>query len=148
MKKNEHMTELLNPVFYYKRDAHRVPRITYCLLVEPMTKEVRARGIAFCSLKDNPCKQTGKQIALGRAWQAIAHEADSREILRDAVIEILQACGYKHVSLSQINDHNPPKRYKTLKSMYRPGFLTPEERDILSKKFDRKEKQDVNAESV
>ena len=54
--------------FYYYRDRESKPRITVCLL---KANGAVARGIAICSLKDNPCKKTGRKIALQRATYAM-----------------------------------------------------------------------------
>ena len=54
--------------FYYIRDDKSAPVVTVCL--STLGGE-RARGVAVCSLKDQPCKNTGRTIASGRAAKAL-----------------------------------------------------------------------------
>ena len=63
--------------FYYYRDRESKPRITVCLL---KANGAVARGIAICSLKDNPCKKTGRKIALQRATHAMKTMHNNCEI--------------------------------------------------------------------
>lgn len=55
--------------YYYIRDREKKPRVTICLLE---TKEgVVAKGVSICSILDNPSKRVGRDIAFGRATQAV-----------------------------------------------------------------------------
>ncbi len=59
--------------YYYIR-FQRIPAITVCILVDG--KSV-SRGVAACSMSDNPCKKEGRRIALNRARKANGtHEND------------------------------------------------------------------------
>jgi hypothetical protein len=55
--------------FYYIRDDENKPRVTVCLYQYSDCRSP-TRGIALCSPVDNPCKKTGRAIALGRAMKA------------------------------------------------------------------------------
>jgi len=63
--------------FYYLRDG-RVPLVTVCLLMND--KHGVSRGIAVCSDDDNPCKKTGRGIALKRARIANGKLEDGKHI--------------------------------------------------------------------
>lgn len=54
--------------YYYLRDHYHAPRITICLLKND--DGFVSRGIAVCSPDDNPCKKTGRTIALAQARKA------------------------------------------------------------------------------
>jgi hypothetical protein len=69
----------MNKYYYYKRDENNRPLVTICVVKDPMTGEV-ARGLAFCSPSDQPVKAKGRQIALGRATQAMKHQKDMNYI--------------------------------------------------------------------
>ena len=71
--------------YYYFRDTQNKPRITVCLLkVGGQT----ARGIAICSMLDNPCKTTGRNIAKGRAHKAMFAEESSCPINRKTAFDV------------------------------------------------------------
>ena len=53
--------------YYYNRDNKKRPVITKCFITDGVTW---SRGVAVCSLKDNPCKKVGKRIAYRRAMHA------------------------------------------------------------------------------
>jgi hypothetical protein len=55
--------------YYYIRDClDRAPRVTVCLLENE--DGFVSRGVALCSFNDNPCKKTGRALALARARKA------------------------------------------------------------------------------
>jgi len=64
--------------FYYFRDKNRAPIVTVCLLADGTET---ARGAAVCSAKDQPCKKTGRRIALARARKAIGTKKSDRALL-------------------------------------------------------------------
>jgi hypothetical protein len=59
-------------IYYYLRTPDKKPVVTVCLLE---IDHQRARGIAICSEKDNPCKRTGRRIAKTRAYYAFREDA-------------------------------------------------------------------------
>ena len=61
-----------------KEIIYRKGGTTVCLLAEE--GEVLARGISVCSKTDQFCRKTGKVKALGRARQAIYHQANASPI--------------------------------------------------------------------
>jgi hypothetical protein len=61
--------------YYYERNDLDAPIETNCLLFNAITGEV-ARGMAFCCPKDNPCKRTGRGIALSRATEAMKRQGN------------------------------------------------------------------------
>jgi hypothetical protein len=60
--------------FYYLRDNYNRPTGTVCLI---KSNGDIARGVAICSLKDNPDKKTGRHIAQGRAVRAMKRRESS-----------------------------------------------------------------------
>lgn len=60
-------------LFYYIRDKRNRPVITICLK-ENGEGFVFTRGIAICSLMDNPSKKLGRAIASGRATKALGNK--------------------------------------------------------------------------
>lgn len=61
--------------YYYGRDSFNAPRITFCFAVSPDGNHY-ARGIARCSVLDNPCKAEGRRIARSRALGAYYGEVN------------------------------------------------------------------------
>ena len=72
--------------YYYLRDYKNRPLITVCLLKQ--NGDV-ARGVAICSEKDNPNKSVGRNIARGRAVQAIKRGATNFDMVRYEAITVL-----------------------------------------------------------
>jgi len=62
-------TRELTVRYLYYRDRGNRPRITVCHISN--NGEDWGRGMAICSLKDNPCKKTGRKIARDRAFAAL-----------------------------------------------------------------------------
>ena len=54
--------------FYYLRDKNKRPLVTICL---HCIGDKYYRGVAICSPKDSPVKRVGRNIAFGRALQAV-----------------------------------------------------------------------------
>ena len=54
--------------FYYLRDKEKRPLVTVCL---HCIGKKYYRGVAICSPKDSPIKRIGRNIAYGRAMQAV-----------------------------------------------------------------------------
>lgn len=73
-------------LYYYVRDNGK-PVVTVCLL---RTGNLLSRGVAICSDKDNPCKKTGRDIAKGRAEQAVFYGTTCGCIQRTSVDKVLQ----------------------------------------------------------
>jgi hypothetical protein len=48
-----------------------------------------ARGVAICSLKDNPVKNTGKDKAFGRAFKALSHKTSDMIISRTEAFDVM-----------------------------------------------------------
>ncbi len=57
--------------FYYLRDKTNRPVVTICI---EERNGVYARGIAVCSVSDNPCKSTGRVKAAGRVNKAFGNK--------------------------------------------------------------------------
>ena len=74
-----HITNKTFTRYYYIRDGRNRPVITVCLL--KIGKQL-SRGVALCSDKDNPCKKTGRNIARGRAEQAMFNEMNCNALNR------------------------------------------------------------------
>lgn len=89
----------MEPLFYYLRDKNNRPMVTVCLLrvgeqlqYNNANSPVYARGVAVCSLRDQPCKKIGKQIALGRALRAVKRKQsdmcrrkEARQVFREVL---------------------------------------------------------------
>ena len=71
------------PIFYYLRDAKNRPVVTVCLIRERKDDAPDAfyRGVAVCSLKDQPNKKIGRAIAYERACQATCCGSDLSHIV-------------------------------------------------------------------
>lgn len=65
MERRKRMTKTY---FYYLRDKDRRPLVTVCL---HCVGNRYYRGVAICSPKDSPIKRVGRNIAFGRALQAV-----------------------------------------------------------------------------
>ena len=72
--------------FYYMRDAHNHPRVTVCLA---KSETGFAKGLAICSLKDNPEKRIGRMIALHKAQRALKKQRNSAKVIRQEAWEVL-----------------------------------------------------------
>ena len=59
----------LKVYYHYDRDDKNRPMITQCLLIDE-EHQCFAKGIAFCSLTENPRKEYGRMLAYGRAIKA------------------------------------------------------------------------------
>jgi len=96
-KKKEKGMEEEKRYFYYYRDRNKAPRVTVCLLV---TDKAVTRGVAICSLKDNPKKILGRNIAYGRAKKAQEFkngQYGAGAILRDEALDAMTTCEDKEV---------------------------------------------------
>lgn len=69
--------------YYYIRDINNRPLVTVCLM--KVGKAV-ARGVAYCSQKDNVCKKMGRSIAHQRASWAIEHKESNCAIGRNHIV--------------------------------------------------------------
>jgi len=60
--------------YYYCRDKKNRPVVTVCLL---QANGNISRGVAVCSILDNPCKKTGRKISRDRAVYAMKTKANN-----------------------------------------------------------------------
>lgn len=95
---NKEEAFIKNKWFYYMRemdnDGHEGgrPLITVCLLKDNDGNYFR--GIALCSLQEQPKKAVGRRIAEGRALKAYFHGTRSdSEITRDKAYWVFEVCG-------------------------------------------------------
>jgi len=89
--------------FYYIKDAEDKGRITVCLLKNGTRT---ARGLALCSMKDQPVKKIGRAKSFGRARKALYHETNLNLINRNDGIEVLLACG-EHATFTYKSEYLP-----------------------------------------
>ena len=93
--------------FYYLRDNANRPVITVCILA---ANDLTARGAAICSLRDSPCKRTGRAIAKGRALQALIKRSVGNPVrsLRalDAIMTVREDCSELHFTSGKYT-YNP-----------------------------------------
>lgn len=73
--------------FYYIRDDRRRPVITVCILSE--NGVAKAKGMAVCSLQDNPSKKVGREIAKNRAYHAFTKKVHA-EFCREKAIYVIE----------------------------------------------------------
>jgi len=88
--------------YYYIRDKSKRghkdrnkkghPVITVCLIADKNRRMI-VRGISICSLRDNPCKETGRRIAYGRALWAAVDPMRSNPIVRKEANTVLFRVG-------------------------------------------------------
>ena len=120
--------EDLIPIFYYLRDYNKRPVITVCLLYKKRIGGI-ARGIALCSPKDNPTKQTGRSIAHGRALRAVKRKMNGLPINRMEAISILEDVDTGIIAKMFFDGTMPLGVYK---SEFRPSFI-PFEGNLIQK---------------
>lgn len=85
-------------ITYYIRDTENKPRITVAvekILDDDSGEYILARGMALCSMKDNPNKKVGRNIAIGLLRKAMRNmkNCSQTSILRDEALEVLDSCG-------------------------------------------------------
>jgi len=73
---------------YYERDEKNRPLVTICLL---QANGDIARGVAVCSMLDNPCKKTGRKIAKDRAIHAMRTQKNGCPMLTPNVHLIMSS---------------------------------------------------------
>ena len=113
--------------FYYLRDGEGRPVITVCLMDDGVQF---ARGVAICSLKDNPMKKIGRGIAYERALHGFVTRSTGLVVNRDEARIVQQRVAM-----------NPPFAYKS----YGEGKWFPEFELELIKKMkggENEQKQD------
>jgi hypothetical protein len=104
----------MKKAFYYLRDHYNAPRITVCLMKD--NHGIVCRGIALCSLNDNPSKKDrenmysfraknsnydrmivtgysagGRTIAFQRAKKAFAQGCSTDVICREEALKVLSS---------------------------------------------------------
>lgn len=94
----------MEPRFYYMRDKENKPRVTVCLI---RANGDIARGIAICSLSDNPHKATGRTIAEDRAFKAWQKRNNFDEISRGKAFMALSAVSADEFMLEPKCAFNP-----------------------------------------
>ena len=83
---NNHNIKIDDEIYYYLKDNKNRPIVTVCLL---SSGQAYSRGIAVCSNMDQPCKRKGRQIAKGRAIQALKTGENTNAIKTLKAWEIL-----------------------------------------------------------
>ena len=89
---------------YYLRDGDNRPVGTVCLL---KANGDHARGVAWCSDSDNPCKATGRHIARGRAAKAFIKRKTTEPMNRWEVWQVSSKCDMPSLIMHK-SDWNPP----------------------------------------
>lgn len=74
--------------YYYVRDHEMRPVVTVCLM---KIGTVVSRGMAICSLRDQPCKKTGRRLARNMCLRAFGKKKSGCPVLRDKANGILYA---------------------------------------------------------
>ena len=83
----------MRQIIYYLRDHLKRPLITVCLLRDE--NDNMARGVSICSPRDNPNKEEGRFLAVGRAHKAMEKKRDFSPISREEALGVL---GYKQMT--------------------------------------------------
>jgi len=96
--------EMEAEAYYYGRDAGWNPVVTICLLKNEAGHV--AKGMAICSNLETPCKRKGRDIARGRALQALVREDNGLPVER------FEAC----MTISETDCHELP----SFKSSFNP----------------------------
>jgi hypothetical protein len=94
MKNNEVPTN--KKYFYYLRDEYGLPRVTVCL-AHFTEEDVITRGVAICSILDQPTKKLGNIISAGRAIKAYKLRENCRPVASDNAfhnVEMLEMSSY------------------------------------------------------
>ena len=73
--------------YYYHRDSGWNPVVTVCLLKDDGGNI--GKGVAVCSSLESPCKRRGRQIARGRAMQALTRKDTVLPIMRHDALWVL-----------------------------------------------------------
>lgn len=60
---------------------------TLCRIIDLETGEILAQGTAFCSLKDNFNRNTGRKVSLKKALEKLNLTAEQRKIYWDMYFE-------------------------------------------------------------
>lgn len=101
--------------------AHRVRAMTVCLI--RISSDLYVRGISVCSLQDHFIKKSGREIALGRAIQAMERKRSIKVRITDSNVTVL---GYG-VELTDFERNLYKERIK-------PEHLSQEEVESLTAK--------------
>lgn len=82
-------------IIYYMRDKENKPRITVAVdtVVDLDGNLHMVRGLALCSMNDNPNKKVGRHIAKGMLRKARLSVHNREPIMRDEALEVLENCG-------------------------------------------------------
>jgi hypothetical protein len=72
--------------FYYLRDELDRPMVTICLVAGP--KGV-GKGVAVCSVDDNPVKKIGRRLARDRAIRSYWTSANNKKLWTDNAIQVI-----------------------------------------------------------
>jgi hypothetical protein len=72
--------------YYYIRNRRNAPIVTVCLIKD---LDSVCRGVAICSLKDNPVKESGRKLAKKRAMKAYHSKRDSFPIHGKSEMKVL-----------------------------------------------------------
>jgi len=102
---------------YYKRDDQNRPLVTVCLL---QANGDIARGIAICSVLDNPCKKTGRKIAKDRATHAMRTRRNTCPIHRPGI----------HIGFRRVGEQLPSV-FNWSKSAFNPPLTELENRLVF-----------------
>lgn len=86
--------------------ASKEPRVTVCYLRYPLHTAV---GVAICSLKDRPCKKTGRGIALQRAQHADIEGAEKLPVWRTEAIEVIRQTDLGDAVMYKVGFYNNPQ---------------------------------------
>jgi len=96
-KKQSSINGSFRTIYYYIRAEDRRPIITVCLIIQnsQISTNRISRGVTICSSLDHPCKKTGRNIAFGRAIQALIHKTSAGPIKSDNAYNVMLDTGFK-----------------------------------------------------
>ena len=124
------MTGLEHKSYYYVYDVNRHPRITVCIARHHDGRV--AKGIAICSLSEQPVKRKGRNEARGKVLRAFGTNSTSCGINRSEAMKVLAKISDSHTKTFGLSDIN----YKSI--LFPPGYSGDNELERkLIKKWNR-----------
>jgi|GEM_PF-2543680 hypothetical protein len=111
--------------YRYLRDNSGAPRITICLMMDGGNGRF-GKGVAICSPKDSPCKNTGRKIARDRAIAAMYNKTmDGLPIQRDEAVDTVHDCTGTNVIFCMKKASQALTDYEKAYLLYEPAAHVP-----------------------
>ena len=119
MKKEKKVTDE-KKYFYYVRDKKNRPVVTVCLI---KGSNGIGKGIAVCSLDDNPIKIVGKDIAMRRALKAYWQKWNDVPIWSESAMDVLEPIEDSSILIGNMKiEYNPMLSERELRMLKEDGY--------------------------